>query len=58
MGADRARRGDLRLPTRKRVALYLERVKGHWESGLCDVPTRRAMRRAAPGARAATAGPC
>ena len=35
------------LPTRKRVALYLERVRGHWESGLCDVTTRRAMRRAA-----------
>ena len=35
------------LPTRKRVALYLERVKGHWESGLCDVTTRRAMRGAA-----------
>ena len=35
------------LPTRKRVALYLDRVKGHWESGLCDVTTRRAMRRAA-----------
>jgi hypothetical protein len=34
------------LPTRKRVALYLDRVKGHWESGLCDVTTRRAMSRA------------
>ena len=37
------------LPTRRRVALYLDRVKGHWESALCDVTTRRAMRR---GARA------
>jgi hypothetical protein len=35
------------LPTRHRVALYLERVHGHWESGLCDVTTRRAMRRVA-----------
>jgi hypothetical protein len=35
------------LPTRKRVALYLDRVNGHWESGLCDVTTRRVMRRAA-----------
>jgi hypothetical protein len=35
------------LPTRRRVALYLERVHGHWESGLCDVTTRRAMRKAA-----------
>jgi hypothetical protein len=35
------------LPRRRRVALYLERVHGHWESGLCEVTTARAMRRAA-----------
>ena len=35
------------LPRRRRVALYLERVRGHWVSGLCEVTTRRAMRRAA-----------
>lgn len=34
------------LPPRRRVALYLDRVHGHWESGLCEVTTRRAMRRA------------
>jgi hypothetical protein len=34
------------LPRRRRVALYLERVRGHWVSGLCEVTTPRAMRRA------------
>jgi hypothetical protein len=29
------------------VHRYLERVRGHWVSGLCEVTTRRAMRRAA-----------
>jgi len=46
------------LPTRPRVALYLDRVKGHWESALCDVTTRSAMRRAARGARAVAASAC
>jgi hypothetical protein len=46
------------LPTRRRVALYLDRVKGHWESALCDVTTHRAMRRAARGGRAGAAGAC
>ena len=43
------------LPTRRRIALYLERVRGHWEGGLCGVTTRRAMRRAAQGSRASAA---
>jgi hypothetical protein len=46
------------LPTRRRIALYLVRVHGHWEGGLCGVTTRRAMRRAARGGRAATAIGC
>ena len=46
------------LLTRPRVALYLDRVKGHWESALCDVTTRRAMRKAARGGRAAAASAC
>ena len=46
------------LPTRHRIALYLTRVHGHWESDLCSVTTQRAMRRAARGARAAAASSC
>ena len=46
------------LPTQRRIALYLIRVHGHWEGGLCGVTTRRAMRRAAHGGRAAAAIGC
>jgi hypothetical protein len=46
------------LPTGGPVALYLDRVKGHWESGVCDVTTRGAMRRGARGGRAAAASAC
>ena len=46
------------LPTRRRIALYLERVHGHWEGGLCGVTTRRAMRAAAHGAQASGASAC
>jgi hypothetical protein len=46
------------LPTRRRIALYLLRVDGHWEGGLCGVTTRRAMRKAAGGGRAAAAIAC
>ena len=46
------------LPTRRRIALYLERVRGHWEGGLCGVTTRRAMRAAAHGAQARAATAC
>jgi hypothetical protein len=46
------------LPTRRRVALYLTRVHGHWESDLCAVTTRRAMRAAARGPQAAAASAC
>ena len=46
------------LPTRRRIALYLERVRGHWEGGLCGVTTRRAMRAAAHGSRASAASAC
>jgi hypothetical protein len=46
------------LPTRRRIALYLMRVHGHWEGGLCGVTTRRAMRKAAGGARAGAAIAC
>jgi hypothetical protein len=46
------------LPTRRRIALYLERVHGHWEGGLCGVTTRRAMRAAAHGSRASAASAC
>lgn len=46
------------LPTRRRVALYLDRVKGHWESALCEVTTRSAMRKAARDAGAAAASAC
>jgi hypothetical protein len=46
------------VPTRRRIALYLTRVHGHWEGGLCGVTTRRAMRKAARGGRAAAAITC
>ena len=46
------------VPTRRRIALYLMRVHGHWEGGLCGVTTRRAMRKAARGGRAAAAIAC
>ena len=46
------------LPTRRRIALYLERVHGHWEGGLCGVTTQRAMRAAAHGSRAGAAAAC
>ena len=46
------------LPTRRRIALYLVRVHGHWEGGLCGVTTRRAMRKAAGRARAVAAIGC
>jgi hypothetical protein len=46
------------LPTQHRIALYLTRVHGHWESDLCSVTTGRAMRAAARGARVAAASAC
>jgi hypothetical protein len=46
------------VPTRRRIALYLVRVHGHWEGGLCSVTTSRAMRAAARGSRARTAAAC
>ena len=35
------------LPVKRRISLYLTRVDGHWESGLCAVTNRRALRAAA-----------
>jgi hypothetical protein len=46
------------VPTRHRIALYLVRVHGHWEGGLCGVTTRGAMRAAAHGSRAGAASAC
>jgi len=39
------------LPHQGRIALYLERVRGHWRAGSCEITTRRAMRAAARHAR-------
>jgi len=46
------------VPARRRIALYLTRANGRWQSSLCASTTRRAMRRAARGAGSATAGGC
>jgi hypothetical protein len=46
------------LPTRRRIAVYLTRVHGHWEGDLCAVTTKHALRRAARGKQARAAGAC
>jgi hypothetical protein len=46
------------LPTPHRIALYLTRVRGHWEGDLCTVTTKRALRTAARGKQARAAGAC
>ena len=46
------------LPTERPIALYLDRVGGHWMGASCGVTTRRAMRAAARRSRVSAAAAC